>query len=119
MVHLGSHLGLRFEMERDVETYTTFHQAIEIARRLERIRMKEKEDKEAKSPSGTGRFSGAYFGGRGHNNRGYSSSPVIPHFTFPVVLQLAMGFRVLVQCVFHTWFSHCIFRSGFLQWLFP
>ncbi|XP_070054257.1 uncharacterized protein [Nicotiana tomentosiformis] len=65
----GLSYRLRFGMARDVETKTTFHQDVEISRRLECIHRPERE---AKKPHGTRGFSGAYSWVKDHH-RGYSS----------------------------------------------
>lgn len=59
-----------------MESKTTFHQAVDIAWRLERICRKKREDMEAKKSCDFGGFSGAYFGGKGRYGRGYASRPV-------------------------------------------
>lgn len=63
-------------MEHEVETQTTFLQAIEMAMNMECICMQEMEGREAKKPRGTRGFGGAYSGGKGHHGRGYASRSV-------------------------------------------
>ncbi|XP_033514401.1 uncharacterized protein [Nicotiana tomentosiformis] len=72
----GLTYNLRFRMAREIEIETTFHQVVEIARRLERINRQEREDMEAKEPRGFRGFSGSYSGAKGRHGRGYFSRPV-------------------------------------------
>lgn len=49
----GLNFGIRYGMAREVETNTTFHQAIEISRHLECMHRKEGDDRDAKRPRGS------------------------------------------------------------------
>lgn len=87
---------LRFGMAREMETKTTFYHAMEISKRLERIRRLDTEDREAKKPCDYRGFSGSYSGPRFDMVEVISADQFSQHFRFHVVLQLAMDFRVLV-----------------------
>ncbi|XP_070056837.1 uncharacterized protein [Nicotiana tomentosiformis] len=65
----GLHFGIRLGMAREAEIETTFHQALEVTRRLECIRIQGREEHEAKKPRTTGGFSGASSGGKGYYDR--------------------------------------------------
>lgn len=55
----------------EAETKTTFHQEVEIARRLNRICMQVREDHEDNKPRTTGGFSGTSSRGKGRYGRGH------------------------------------------------
>lgn len=83
----GFNYNIRFGIAREVETEITFHQVVEIARRLLHIHRQVREDREGKKPHGTRGFSGAHFWEKGHYGRGHLGRPF---------QQLAMGSRVLI-----------------------
>lgn len=56
-----------------MENETTLHQIVDISRRLELIRRREREDREAKKTCSFRGFSGAYCRGKGCHGRGYVS----------------------------------------------
>lgn len=58
-------------MACEAETKITFHQVVEIARRLNYIRMQGREEHEDNKPRSTGGFSGTSSGGNGRYGRGY------------------------------------------------
>ncbi|XP_070046691.1 uncharacterized protein [Nicotiana tomentosiformis] len=86
--------GIRFNMARDLETDTPYQQVVEIARRLEGMRGREREDREAKKPRGTGGFNGGYVAATARHGRGYAIRPVhsaLPASSGAPVVQRSQG----------------------------
>ncbi|XP_070057061.1 uncharacterized protein [Nicotiana tomentosiformis] len=77
----GLNYGIRFSMARELETDTQYQKVIEIARRLDGMRGREREDMEAKRPRDFGTYSGARAPVATHHGRGYVSYPV--HLALP------------------------------------
>ncbi|XP_070050505.1 uncharacterized protein [Nicotiana tomentosiformis] len=67
----GLSYGLRFSMARELETDTPLHQVVEIAWRMDRTGVQEREDKVSKRPRDSGEFSGARASISARNDRGY------------------------------------------------
>lgn len=67
----GLHFGIRIGIAREAKKEINLHRAVEIARRLESICMRGRDDCEAKKPCSTEGFSSASSGGRGHYGRGH------------------------------------------------
>ncbi|XP_070054243.1 uncharacterized protein [Nicotiana tomentosiformis] len=78
----GLNYGIRLSMARKLETDTPYQQVVEIARRLEGMRGREREDREAKKPRDSGAYSGARAPVATHHGRGYVSR--IIHSALPV-----------------------------------
>ncbi|XP_070057138.1 uncharacterized protein [Nicotiana tomentosiformis] len=68
--------GIRFNMAQELETYTPYQYLVEIAQRLEDMRGREREDREAKRPRGTGEFSAGHAIATTLHGRGYVNLPV-------------------------------------------
>ncbi|XP_070036795.1 uncharacterized protein [Nicotiana tomentosiformis] len=81
--------SLRFGMERELDTLTSFNHVVEIVRRLKRICRQEKGCKEAKRPRGFGGFSSSHYSVTARHGRGFDSRPIQSVLQFLVVLQLA------------------------------
>ncbi|XP_070034476.1 uncharacterized protein [Nicotiana tomentosiformis] len=69
-------------MARELETETPYQEVVKISRRLEGMRDRERDDREAKRPRGTGGFSGGHAATISRHGRGYVSRPV--HLALPV-----------------------------------
>ncbi|XP_070056991.1 uncharacterized protein [Nicotiana tomentosiformis] len=67
--------GLRFIMSREIMAGARFDEVVEIAIRQEMVRSQEHEEREAKSPHGSGGFNCASSGGQSHHNRGRPYMP--------------------------------------------
>ncbi|XP_070054189.1 uncharacterized protein [Nicotiana tomentosiformis] len=72
----GLNDGIRFNMAREFEIDTPYQQVVEMAQRLEGIQGREREDREAKRPRGTGGFSGGHAIVTARHGRCYVSRPV-------------------------------------------
>ncbi|XP_070045064.1 uncharacterized protein [Nicotiana tomentosiformis] len=77
----GLNYGIRFSTTRELETDTLYQQMVEITRRLEGMRGREREDMEAKRPRESGGYSGARATVASRHGRGYVSRLV--HSTLP------------------------------------
>ncbi|XP_070034955.1 uncharacterized protein [Nicotiana tomentosiformis] len=69
----GLNQSIRFSMTRELELDTPYHHVVEIARRLEGMRDRDREDREAKRPHGRGGFSSGHAAASAHHGRGYVS----------------------------------------------
>nr|XP_033510900.1 uncharacterized protein LOC117275706 [Nicotiana tomentosiformis] len=74
----GLKFGIKISMAREVETSTTFLQAVDIMRRIESIWGQGREDMVArgKKPRYSGSSSGTSSGGRDHSGRYHPSRPI-------------------------------------------
>ncbi|XP_070057832.1 uncharacterized protein [Nicotiana tomentosiformis] len=72
----GLNYGIRFTMALELETDTLYQKVVEIAWRLEGMRGRERENREAKRPRDSGGYSGARAPVVAHYGRGYVSRPV-------------------------------------------
>ncbi|XP_070031905.1 uncharacterized protein [Nicotiana tomentosiformis] len=86
--------GLRFGMERELETDTPFQQVIKNARRLERMRGHEREDREAKMPLED--LAVPTLGARSVMAKALSVDQFSLHFRPLAVLELFRDIRVLI-----------------------
>ncbi|XP_070054135.1 uncharacterized protein [Nicotiana tomentosiformis] len=66
---------LRLLMTRERISGATFDEVVDIARQIEMVRGQEHEEREAKSPRGSGGPSGVHSGGQSYHNRGRPYKP--------------------------------------------
>ncbi|XP_070032047.1 uncharacterized protein [Nicotiana tomentosiformis] len=71
----GLNYGLHFVMTREITLGLRFDEVVDIARRLEQVRSREHEEREAKRLPGSGGFSSALFGGQSYHRRGRPCRP--------------------------------------------
>lgn len=73
--------GIIFSMAQELDTDTLFQEIVDIARRLEHIWGKDREDMEAKMPRNCRGYSGARAPNGARHDRGYVS--LLVHSTLP------------------------------------
>ncbi|XP_070014965.1 uncharacterized protein [Nicotiana sylvestris] len=66
----------RSSMARELEMDISYQQEVRIARRIERMHAREREEREAKRSRESGHYSGARTPAAGHHGRGYMSRPI-------------------------------------------
>ncbi|XP_070034555.1 uncharacterized protein [Nicotiana tomentosiformis] len=68
--------SIRYNMVKELESDPLYQQVVEIARRLEGMRDRDRDDREAKRSRGIGGFSGGHAAASSYYSRGYMSRPV-------------------------------------------
>ncbi|XP_070024836.1 uncharacterized protein [Nicotiana sylvestris] len=71
----GLNYPIRILMTRDRATAVTFEEVVDAARHIETDRRREREEREAKRPRGSGNFSGAMSRGQFQRRKGHSFRP--------------------------------------------
>ncbi|XP_070036936.1 uncharacterized protein [Nicotiana tomentosiformis] len=72
----GLHPSIRFSMARELEMYIAYQQVVSIARRLEGMRIREREKREAKRPRDSITYNNSRASATTRHGRGYVDRPI-------------------------------------------